>query len=592
MKNVKERFLTIIRKYFGYIFLILISCFPLMNDYLIQMEQGHDLFFHLMRIEGIAEGLESGRFPVKIQPGWYDGYGYGCSVFYGDIFLYIPALLRCLGFSLQNAYKFYLVLCNVATVAISGYSFKRIFKSDRLAILGSALYSLSVYRMINVYIRAAVGEHTAMIFLPLIAYAMYCLLGEQKELRKGWILLGLSMAAVLQCHMISAEIFVAVLALVCLVCMKRVWNRNVILAFVKAVPLALGLSLGFLIPFLDYMLTGEFNVNVIGGYRMMQNIQEQGLFFSQLFNIFYRASGSNLPQAAGMSGEMPLGVGAVLGAALMILAYLLIAHKEQFLKTENLKWAYLFGGCSILFLWMSTCYFPWEFLKNNNALFRYMIVNIQFPWRLCSVATLFLVLLWCVVVKMAASVWAEDKIKTGMAVLVFLSLFSASYLLEDALYSGYVIRVYEKEDLDTHVASGEEYLPAYTVSGELKKDEIQVNGDIHWWDYKKEGNTIFITCENKSSESGTIELPLLFYKGYQAEITGEGYMETELAITAGENNVIAVQIPGGSSGTLKVTFREPIYWRIAECVSVLVMLGLILGLYRCNIHSKRSRNQS
>ena len=40
---------------------------PLMTDYLIQ---GTDMTFHLYRIEGIAEGLKSGQFPVRIQPNW------------------------------------------------------------------------------------------------------------------------------------------------------------------------------------------------------------------------------------------------------------------------------------------------------------------------------------------------------------------------------------------------------------------------------------------------------------------------------------------------------------------------------------------
>lgn len=41
-------------------------CYPLYTDYL---TVGHDLPFHLLRIEGIAEGLRTGTaFPVKIHP--------------------------------------------------------------------------------------------------------------------------------------------------------------------------------------------------------------------------------------------------------------------------------------------------------------------------------------------------------------------------------------------------------------------------------------------------------------------------------------------------------------------------------------------
>ena len=101
-----------------YLVIILMASIPLFNNYLIR---GHDIYFHLMRIEGLAQGLGAGEFPVRIQPAWYDGYGYAVSVFYSDLFLYPAALLRLLGISLQDAYKVYVVLCNVATTLISGY---------------------------------------------------------------------------------------------------------------------------------------------------------------------------------------------------------------------------------------------------------------------------------------------------------------------------------------------------------------------------------------------------------------------------------------------------------------------------------------
>ena len=53
-----------------------------------------DLNFFLMRVDGLKDGLLSGTFPVRIQPNWLNGYGYATSIFYGDLFLYFPALLR------------------------------------------------------------------------------------------------------------------------------------------------------------------------------------------------------------------------------------------------------------------------------------------------------------------------------------------------------------------------------------------------------------------------------------------------------------------------------------------------------------------
>jgi len=87
--------------------LIFVTCIPIMTNYMLN---AHDLIFHLSRIEGLKEGFLSGDFPVRIQPYWLNGNGYASSIFYGDLFLYIPVLLRIIGFPVQAAYKIYVVL--------------------------------------------------------------------------------------------------------------------------------------------------------------------------------------------------------------------------------------------------------------------------------------------------------------------------------------------------------------------------------------------------------------------------------------------------------------------------------------------------
>ena len=41
-----------------------------MTDYVIG---GGDIVFHMMRIEGVKDGLVSGQFPVRIPPEWLFG---------------------------------------------------------------------------------------------------------------------------------------------------------------------------------------------------------------------------------------------------------------------------------------------------------------------------------------------------------------------------------------------------------------------------------------------------------------------------------------------------------------------------------------
>ena len=84
-----------------------------------------------------------------------------------------PAVLRLIGFSLQASYQIYVALVNLATVLISYWCFSKMFASRLSGLLGAALYSLNLYRFTNLYTRAAVGEFSAMAFLPLILYALW-----------------------------------------------------------------------------------------------------------------------------------------------------------------------------------------------------------------------------------------------------------------------------------------------------------------------------------------------------------------------------------------------------------------------------------
>ena len=74
---------------------------------------------------------------------------------YSDVFLYPAAVLRILGFSLQTSYTVYVAPITAATVGITFYALRKMFRSDCAALLGTALYTLSSvsYTHLDVYKR-------------------------------------------------------------------------------------------------------------------------------------------------------------------------------------------------------------------------------------------------------------------------------------------------------------------------------------------------------------------------------------------------------------------------------------------------------
>ncbi|MCD8131575.1 MAG: hypothetical protein LUE16_09940 [Lachnospiraceae bacterium] len=216
--------------------LAMASSVPLMVDYVIN---GADLIFHLNRIEFLAESLSQGVFPTRIESGWLYGHGYANSIFYCDTFLLFPAILRLIGFPVHFAYGAYVFVVNLATAAVAYLSFGRMFQNKYVGMVGSMLYTLSPYRLYNIYNRSAVGEYTAMIFLPVVVLGFYLLLGRTDEENKNhpwdWLVLVVGFSGVIQSHALSFEIAVAFSTLLCVVCIKRVFRRQTFPGLCKAV---------------------------------------------------------------------------------------------------------------------------------------------------------------------------------------------------------------------------------------------------------------------------------------------------------------------------------------------------------------------
>lgn len=567
-----------------YLVIIVMASIPLFNNYLIR---GHDIYFHLMRIEGLAQGLGAREFPVRIQPAWYDGYGYAVSVFYSDLFLYPAALLRLLGISLQDAYKVYVVLCNVATTLISGYSFGKIFRKREIGVFGSCLYTLSPYRLVNLYTRGALGEYTGMIFWPLLIYSCVLLLNEDRkkvQIQKGAVLMGISMAGMLQSHMLTAEIACMVLLLLVIVHCRRIFHKEVILAGCGAVAVALGLSAWFLIPFLDYMLFERFNINSIRNNDIM--IQRQGTFLSQVFAIFDNAVGQSLDAGAGTAGDFTQGVGLSLMLSVIILMLLCIRGYLKQEERRNRQITITAAGLGVLMVVMSTLYFPWDRLCRISRIFRYIIVKIQFPWRFTGVAVGLLVVVWCAVLNYTEREYDRRKKVITICLAVGILLLSVGHFVIDLNQRAERIQVRSVKEMDTFVASGEEYLPVDTVLDELKTQELYKDDCVEISDVVYRGTSMTMHVKNTSTQQAGLDLPRLYYAGYQAlEVMDEG-QHFPIEVTDGTNHVIKLMIPKQTEGNITLSFREPWYWRLAEIITLLSAGIVILYTYKIWIREK------
>ena len=95
-------------------------------------------------------------------------------------------------------------------------------------------------------------------------------------------------------------------------------------------------------------------------------------------------------------------------------------------------------------------------------------------------------------------------------------------------------------------------------------------------------------CENERDAASYVECNLLHYPGYLAvcEETGE-----ELTVSAGENNVLRVEIPPGYAGNIAVDFVGKGYWKAGNAVSLILWLGM-LCFWFCGRKKRRLEEES
>lgn len=202
LKSIKrpEKLENAIKKFSLLLFFIIsaiIVLYPLLK--LNAIPYGWDQRFHLNRIEEIAISLKSGHlFPTNGLHS-FSNYGLAVNSFYPYLFLYPFAIVRLL-LSPIHAYVLVLLGYVVLSQIISYLCARRIPQIKHAALLFSTLYNFSGYALLQIEMRADLGEYFALIFLPIAFVGAYSLLIKDSN---DWIWLPIGMSAIAYSHILS-----------------------------------------------------------------------------------------------------------------------------------------------------------------------------------------------------------------------------------------------------------------------------------------------------------------------------------------------------------------------------------------------------
>lgn len=553
----------------------LVAVLPFLTDF---SYYGDDLYYHMNRIVCLSDEIKMGNYFPAIFSTALNGYGYANPLFYGQLFLYIPAILYTCGFSLTASYNAYIMLFSVATCLIMYYSALRIFKRKRCAVTAAALYTLSAVRLTNIFSRSAVGEFSAQTFLPLIVLGFYNVYtakdGEKITLKRyAPIIIGLS--GVLLTHTLSIMMSAILIVGFCIFAWKKTFQPKRFLALLKAAVLTLLVNLSFLVPFID---SYSMDLNV-GNYKYY--IQSSGVYLIQLFNVIVDGSQRGSVNKTA-SNEMSLSIGFSITLGLLLYVFFLACRDKKTVdkneKTFQLSKACFAFTCITLFL--ATIYMPYDELDFLPEIIYSFITTIQFTWRWLIFATLFGT--YVTVYAMFHIENSSLKKYQGISVLSCFSIIAALTLNTGQLYADQLQRngivrlsnnsyeynmnvgtLYFIRSEDSNVSKTSNYYHAALLYDE---SAIEVS------DYSRDGTTAEFYVINDSDSAQSVVLPMICYDNYVAYDANN----TMLEITKGTNSRISVEVPAGYEGTIKVVYRFPYRWIAAITISIAVLIYIAI----------------
>ena len=401
--------------------------------------------------------------------------------------------------------------------------------------------------------------------------------------------------------MITCEMLAFCILALCLVRIKRVFRRETFGLLVKTVVVTALVNLWYLVSFLDYMLTGDFNISRSEG-MMIKSAGDYSVYLSHLLFLFYGQGTQGKVTDIGMGNTGAFSVGAALLLAVFTWAYLSFTGKFSVrsvkMQQEKKKWYGLQGKdheLGVLSFWytvvlmlLTTRYIPWDTLQNSNPILERLIMSMQFPYRFLSLACVSASMLACALLS-----WFKEKESkvfyySWLGLLTGLALFFGLYQTNMQLVTRGFARVYNKQSMGTIYVSNGEYLPFGTDIEGLKCDKLGSSEDVVITAYEKGQDTLqtTITVVNTGAD-GYAEIPVLYYKGYQAKDEATGEL---LPVVSGDNNVVRIEIPAGYNGTLHIAFHSPWYWRAAEAISAVAILFVLYSIVKGRASRKKQED--
>lgn len=164
------------------------------------------------RIAEMTTALKDGHFPVR----WVSNFGYGYGMplfeFYGPLPFYAGSLFYGLGISAVGTIKILYLIANAGTILGAYLLGKKLFGRAGGVLTATAM-TMAPYRAVNLFVRGALNETWAIMFLPWILLGIIKIFHQDKFSgggKRAWLWFVLPLTGLFLTHNITTMLFLPV----------------------------------------------------------------------------------------------------------------------------------------------------------------------------------------------------------------------------------------------------------------------------------------------------------------------------------------------------------------------------------------------
>lgn len=541
--------------HFGIFLILLIGLSYLMMVFYMPENKiylGYDVYFHFRRLSSLMEALQHNAYPVYLD---FDGaldFGHATKWFYPDFMLLPFAWLgnktdivfayRCMIFC-------YTILCGILTYVCC----RNISRSPFFLFCVSILFTFSLYRLSNLFYRAALAEAIAMTFLPLALLGAYHVI--KGDYRK-WYLLTIGFSLILMTHLLSSVMTLITIIIFILIFYKEIRTTPKRLNYLFiAGGTAFLISAAYLFPMIEQMCSNSFKYNTPHIALWPENNS-----FSILETIWGMFNGLNLGDINQMS------------CTGILLTILIALRLFIYGKSKKLQFIDILVLVGLSYIFVASNLFPWKIFPFSKIKF------IQFPSRFFIFSTLFFsiggayYLRKLLIGKKRRYIGLSGVLFTIVAIMLMNGkVFTESVFLKNTGLFG----ITPNESNYYHLAN-QDYTPAKFPSLKYIKERAgkteNLHSDTKITDFKRNYNTTSFGIALNSKED-VIEIPRYYYKGYSVFLNGN-----EIPYKQSDKGLLEFTAKG--SGKVEVIYTGTFLQRYSHYISIIALLCLMIFIYR------------